>query len=170
MSVCSTSSFTSQADRPPHSDINRINASDLLASSLTRPKPRIVILSVTDDASGQYVPIMNCIFSAQKAVRTLDSQLRSTFFCAEIAQLCRIYRLTCAKYTDLTPSFYNKRVILLRVHTIKSREEPDYYNISSFVLSSFLDISRLIRIHRLHSFLDLSLGSTLLSQRRSKLI
>ncbi|GAA5885101.1 hypothetical protein JCM3774_002318, partial [Rhodotorula dairenensis] len=50
--------------------VNRLNSSDAFgaaaASSLRRAKPRIVILSVTQDASTQYVPIMNCIFTAQK--------------------------------------------------------------------------------------------------------
>ncbi|GAA6051427.1 hypothetical protein JCM3770_000515 [Rhodotorula araucariae] len=47
--------------------INRLNAADSLASSSARKtKPRIVILSVTQDASSQYVSIMNCIFTAQK--------------------------------------------------------------------------------------------------------
>ncbi|BGP51447.1 RNA polymerase II transcription factor B subunit 4 [Rhodotorula kratochvilovae] len=47
--------------------INRLNATDSFASSSARKaKPRIVILSVTQDASSQYVSIMNCIFTAQK--------------------------------------------------------------------------------------------------------
>ncbi|KWU43865.1 transcription factor Tfb4, partial [Rhodotorula sp. JG-1b] len=36
------------------------------SSPMKKAKPRIVILSVTQDASTQYVPIMNCIFTAQK--------------------------------------------------------------------------------------------------------
>jgi hypothetical protein len=59
------------------SDVNRLNTSDPFGSTntaaaqsaLKKAKPRIVILSVTQDASTQYVPIMNCIFSAQKNVR-----------------------------------------------------------------------------------------------------
>lgn len=59
------------------SDVNRLNSSDPFGStntaatqsSLKKAKPRIVILSVTQDASTQYVPIMNCIFTAQKNVR-----------------------------------------------------------------------------------------------------
>ncbi|GAA5967877.1 hypothetical protein JCM8115_000389 [Rhodotorula mucilaginosa] len=54
--------------------VNRLNTSDPFGSTntaaaqsaLKKAKPRIVILSVTQDASTQYVPIMNCIFSAQK--------------------------------------------------------------------------------------------------------
>lgn len=38
---------------------------------MKKAKPRIVILSVTQDASTQYVPIMNCIFTAQKNVCVL---------------------------------------------------------------------------------------------------
>lgn len=48
-------------------DINRLNATTTL-TTLNKTKPRICILSVTEDASSQYVPIMNCIFSAQKNV------------------------------------------------------------------------------------------------------
>lgn len=39
-----------------------------MSTSLIKPKPRIVILSVTADESSQYVAIMNCIFAAQKVV------------------------------------------------------------------------------------------------------
>ncbi|GAA5827802.1 hypothetical protein JCM11251_007680 [Rhodosporidiobolus azoricus] len=42
------------------------------ATSSRRAKPRIVILSVTPDASSQYVPIMNCIFTAQKSNIQID--------------------------------------------------------------------------------------------------
>ncbi|KNZ45855.1 hypothetical protein VP01_773g6 [Puccinia sorghi] len=35
-------------------------------------KPRILILSVSSDAPGQYIPMMNCIFSAQKAAIPID--------------------------------------------------------------------------------------------------
>lgn len=31
-------------------------------------KPRILVLSVSPDSAYQYIPLMNCIFSAQKAV------------------------------------------------------------------------------------------------------
>jgi transcription initiation factor TFIIH subunit 3 len=33
-------------------------------------KPRILVLSVSPDSAYQYIPLMNCIFSAQKAVNT----------------------------------------------------------------------------------------------------
>ncbi|BGP03226.1 General transcription and DNA repair factor IIH subunit TFB4 [Rhodotorula toruloides] len=51
--------------------INRLSTTDPLsassaASAIRRPKPRIVVISVTQDSSAQYVPIMNCIFTAQK--------------------------------------------------------------------------------------------------------
>lgn len=63
-------------------DINRLtlsdqNSSDAAAatnrSSATPAgaaafRSRILVLSVTPDASTQYVPIMNCIFGAQKKV------------------------------------------------------------------------------------------------------
>ncbi len=35
-------------------------------------KSRILILSVTQDASTQYIPMMNCIFAAQKKGITID--------------------------------------------------------------------------------------------------
>ncbi|KAI7870043.1 TFIIH subunit Tfb4/p34 [Spinellus fusiger] len=35
-------------------------------------KPRILILSVSPDAASQYIPLMNCIFSAQKAGIPVD--------------------------------------------------------------------------------------------------
>ncbi|TNY17428.1 transcription factor Tfb4-domain-containing protein [Rhodotorula diobovata] len=48
--------------------INRLSTTDAFASTAAarRAKPRIVVLSVTQDSSAQYVPIMNCIFTAQK--------------------------------------------------------------------------------------------------------
>ncbi|GAA5867650.1 hypothetical protein JCM8547_001330 [Rhodosporidiobolus lusitaniae] len=60
--------------------INRLsNTSDIAfstaassATSARKAKPRILVLSVTPDASGQYVPIMNCIFTAQKSNIQLD--------------------------------------------------------------------------------------------------
>ncbi|KAI5481226.1 transcription initiation factor TFIIH subunit 3 [Pseudohyphozyma bogoriensis] len=53
--------------------INRLSSStDSLSSTLAKPKPRIAILSVTSDTSTQYVPIMNCIFSAQKVGIPID--------------------------------------------------------------------------------------------------
>ncbi|BGP19818.1 hypothetical protein JCM10213_003127 [Rhodosporidiobolus nylandii] len=42
------------------------------ATSSRKAKPRIVVLSVTPDASSQYVPIMNCIFTAQKSNIQID--------------------------------------------------------------------------------------------------
>lgn len=52
--------------------INRLNAVHQISTALVEPKPRIVILSVTEDESSQYVAIMNCIFSAQKASIPID--------------------------------------------------------------------------------------------------
>ncbi|GAA5978210.1 hypothetical protein JCM21900_005893, partial [Sporobolomyces salmonicolor] len=52
--------------------INRLATSDSLTSSLRRAQPRIVILSVTQDSSTQYVPVMNCIFTAQKSNIQID--------------------------------------------------------------------------------------------------
>ncbi|GAA6006117.1 TFIIH/NER complex subunit TFB4 [Rhodotorula paludigena] len=49
--------------------INRLNSTDAFSATSAasrKTKPRIVVLSVTPDASSQYVPIMNCIFTAQK--------------------------------------------------------------------------------------------------------
>ncbi|TKY85215.1 hypothetical protein EX895_006295 [Sporisorium graminicola] len=42
------------------------------AGSLGSFKSRILILSVTQDASTQYIPMMNCIFAAQKKGVTID--------------------------------------------------------------------------------------------------
>ncbi|BGP57983.1 hypothetical protein JCM8202_001927 [Rhodotorula sphaerocarpa] len=54
--------------------VNRLNSADTFgaSASLKKAKPRIVILSVTQDASTQYVPIMNCIFTAQKNTIQID--------------------------------------------------------------------------------------------------
>lgn len=54
------------ANPPPlsNTDINRIEKDDV-----TPPlKSRILVLSVSGETSAQYIPIMNCIFAAQKAV------------------------------------------------------------------------------------------------------
>ncbi|ORX61762.1 transcription factor Tfb4, partial [Hesseltinella vesiculosa] len=48
--------------------INRITKLD----DLNHIKPRICILSVSPDASKQYIPLMNCIFSAQKMAVPVD--------------------------------------------------------------------------------------------------
>lgn len=45
-------------------DINRISKDDAMPPL----KARILVLSVSGEASQQYIPIMNCIFAAQKAV------------------------------------------------------------------------------------------------------
>lgn len=57
-------------------DVNRLDATESLSTALIKPKPRICIISVTEDASSQYVPVMNCIFSAQKVVRDLPTRAR----------------------------------------------------------------------------------------------
>ena len=53
-------------------DINRLlHPAQTLSSpedSANLPEPRILILSVSPDASNSYIPIMNSIFSAQKLV------------------------------------------------------------------------------------------------------
>jgi len=56
-------------------DINQALKSD----GMGHLKPRILVLTVSPDSSSDYIPIMNCIFSAQKAVRTngLTHQLPS---------------------------------------------------------------------------------------------
>jgi len=40
-------------------------------------KPRILIMQISPDVSSQYVPVMNCIFSAQKQSITVDSCILS---------------------------------------------------------------------------------------------
>ncbi|KAI9021642.1 TFIIH subunit Tfb4/p34 [Phycomyces nitens] len=48
--------------------IHRITKQD----DLGHIKPRILILSVSPDSASQYIPLMNCIFSAQKASIPVD--------------------------------------------------------------------------------------------------
>lgn len=48
--------------------INKI----LRLNELENIKPRILVLSISPDSSVQYIPIMNCIFSAQKANIPID--------------------------------------------------------------------------------------------------
>ena len=45
--------------------INRVSSEHVA----THVAARIVVISVSPDAQVQYIPTMNCIFSAQKAVR-----------------------------------------------------------------------------------------------------
>lgn len=49
------------------SDVNRISKDE----SVPPMKARILVMSVSGEASHQYIPIMNCIFAAQKAVSWL---------------------------------------------------------------------------------------------------
>lgn len=48
--------------------VNRINKDDALPTL----RARILVLSVSGEASHQYIPIMNCIFAAQKASIPID--------------------------------------------------------------------------------------------------
>ncbi|SCV73193.1 BQ2448_7118 [Microbotryum intermedium] len=52
--------------------VNRMNSVSALTPNLNKPRPRILVLSVTDDASTQYVSTMNCIFTAQKNSIPID--------------------------------------------------------------------------------------------------
>ncbi|KDE03618.1 hypothetical protein MVLG_05913 [Microbotryum lychnidis-dioicae p1A1 Lamole] len=52
--------------------VNRLNSASTLTPNLNKPRPRILVLSVTDDASTQYVSTMNCIFTAQKNSIPID--------------------------------------------------------------------------------------------------
>ena len=58
-------------------DINRlVHPAQPLSSpedSANLPDPRILILSVSPDASNSYIPVMNSIFSAQKLVSPIPS-------------------------------------------------------------------------------------------------
>lgn len=45
------------------------------AGGATDPRVRILVLSVSSDASAQYVPMMNSIFAAQKKVRARSGPL-----------------------------------------------------------------------------------------------
>lgn len=57
-------------------DINRlVHPAQSISSpedSANLPDPRILILSVSPDASNSYIPVMNSIFSAQKLVSTTN--------------------------------------------------------------------------------------------------
>ncbi|ORY08434.1 Tfb4-domain-containing protein, partial [Basidiobolus meristosporus CBS 931.73] len=57
--------------------INRMIKRD----DLGRIKPRLLVLSVSTDSPYQYIPIMNCIFSAQKAFTFLPDKYVRTYFC-----------------------------------------------------------------------------------------
>lgn len=58
-----------------NSDINRlvhpVQSMNSPEDSANLPDPRILILSVSPDASNSYIPVMNSIFSAQKLVSTI---------------------------------------------------------------------------------------------------
>lgn len=51
-------------------DINRVKVEDNKKKKSLRP--RILIFSISGDAPGQYIPMINCIFSAQKASIPID--------------------------------------------------------------------------------------------------
>lgn len=57
-------SYNPPQRNPNYTDINRLAKEE----SVPPFKARILVLSVSDEASSQYIPIMNCIFAAQKAV------------------------------------------------------------------------------------------------------
>ncbi|GAA6015486.1 hypothetical protein JCM10207_008611 [Rhodosporidiobolus poonsookiae] len=67
MALCHINRLATSADAP-----FAASTASTSAISSRRAKPRIVILSVTPDVSGQYVPIMNCIFTAQKSNIQID--------------------------------------------------------------------------------------------------
>ncbi|GAA5895590.1 hypothetical protein JCM6882_000347 [Rhodosporidiobolus microsporus] len=68
MALCHINRLSTSADV----SFASTSASSAQPGGSRRAKPRIVILSVTPDASSQYVPIMNCIFTAQKSNIQID--------------------------------------------------------------------------------------------------
>ena len=85
-------------------DVNRIGKDETLPAL----KARILVMSVSGEASHQYIPIMNCIFAAQKAVGTNlpPAELPG------LMGLGSLYPSTSAKYTEMTLSSCN------RLHTL----------------------------------------------------
>ena len=79
-------------------DINRLlHPAQPLSSpedSANLPDPRILILSVSPDASNSYIPIMNSIFSAQKLVSSsllVRRQISLTFTQKITIDVCKIF-------------------------------------------------------------------------------
>ena len=78
-------------------DINRLlHPAQTLSSpedAANLPEPRILILSVSPDASNSYIPIMNSIFSAQKLVSSASSSrsTNSTFIQKITLDVCKIF-------------------------------------------------------------------------------
>ncbi|KAK4701259.1 transcription initiation factor TFIIH subunit 3, partial [Phenoliferia sp. Uapishka_3] len=108
--------------------VNRLAATDSLSTSLSKAKPRICIISVTEDSSSQYVPIMNCIFSAQKVVRStflLFLQARSLMF---FISNSRIFQSMSASYMGQMRCFYSKPVTLRQAPTTKSHAGMGYFS------------------------------------------
>lgn len=130
--------LTSPARR---ADINRLSTTDAFASTAAarRAKPRIVVLSVTQDSSAQYVPIMNCIFTAQKNVRL--SLLRLSTPCPQLtsslagrpspAALRRTSRSTCARCLAPMPSFSSRHATSRAAPTTGSSAAPPCCSTSS---------------------------------------
>lgn len=69
------------------------------SASKNRLNARILIISVSSDITFQYIPIMNCIFGAQKKVYTS--------FCRCLCNLCRKFQLMYVKLEEIQ-YFYNR--------------------------------------------------------------
>lgn len=86
-------------------DTNRI----LKADEVSQIKPRILILSLSPDSPVQYIPLMNCIFSAQKAVSASYQIIFCTIADRDFV-LFRVSRWMSAKFTERTRRSCNRQL------------------------------------------------------------
>ncbi|KAK4511235.1 low-affinity phosphate transporter [Mucor velutinosus] len=89
-------------------------------------KPRILVLSVSPDSAYQYIPLMNCIFSAQKASIPLDV---CKVFGEETAFLQQASNITGGVYVKME----NRQALLeyLMMAFLPDRYSRNYLNLPS---------------------------------------
>ncbi|KAG1085736.1 hypothetical protein G6F42_021271 [Rhizopus arrhizus] len=89
-------------------------------------KPRILVLSVSPDSAYQYIPLMNCIFSAQKASIPLDV---CKIFGEETAFLQQASNITGGVYVKME----NRLALLeyLMMAFLPDRYSRNYLNLPS---------------------------------------
>ncbi|CAO3649380.1 unnamed protein product [Mucor fragilis] len=89
-------------------------------------KPRILVLSVSPDSAYQYIPLMNCIFSAQKASIPLDV---CKIFGEETAFLQQASNITGGVYVKME----NRQALLeyLMMAFLPDRYSRNYLNLPS---------------------------------------
>ncbi|GAA5877992.1 hypothetical protein JCM16303_002807 [Sporobolomyces ruberrimus] len=102
LSLSASSSSATTTGNTSTTDSNKNSASSSSSENNAKVQPRILILSVTPDEPSQYVPIMNCIFTAQKSGISIDclkilGKTDSTF-------LQQATHLTGGTYYKLPPS------------------------------------------------------------------